>query len=503
MYNGQSVCVDLVYCLLDGMRCDRVSLREYRQTVYDMIHRMYSTINMGVLGVCSDRQAVMKCIVEEYGREYDDCSVSERMDRIEDRVMFVVGEVMGVRHVVDGFGTMDKETGGEEGVVGERRWLFEQEGCWCFDGEDSEGIRVTVRVFDKWIVLLKVSIANHTKYVDGVDAFEGGGGIDRKGGEVYIVVHMFDISIRVDDHTGYVSIVYVSNSRVVLTLNELSRDIVQFIRRKSRCDDMEEMVKYEKSANLIRHTKHGGLYRVDEDRLMKTIEYDRLDDDIGYNEGYYLMACGRNCRGIVRCYDVFYASNRIILILERLRGGNLSEYIYKKGRLPVKDASVILFQLLNTIKYLHDDNNMIHRDVSCDNIMMRREEDIRSVVVVDMSSSTREYRNNPAKHTNSGTVNYISPEVYSGHEYSFEIDVYSMGVILYYMITGKLPYTSELEEDIRRKTVSNEYDTSYSMCDDITSDTIDIIRNMLLTDSDNRYSVDRCLSHPFITSYNT
>ena len=135
------------------------------------------------------------------------------------------------------------------------------------------------------------------------------------------------------------------------------------------------------------------------------------------------------------------------MILELFAGGNLKEYIKEKGALPENQAAVILKNLLEAVKSMHDENIM-HRDIKPDNILFRSFNimEPNQTALADLGLATF---NNVSEYLfpRCGTPGYVAPEIYSVHSsqkhYSLKCDLFSVGVTFYYMLTGGLPYSGK------------------------------------------------------------
>lgn len=139
----------------------------------------------------------------------------------------------------------------------------------------------------------------------------------------------------------------------------------------------------------------------------------------------------------MRYYETYETKDTIYIICEYLKDGQLFDYILEKKYLEEEEASYILKQLLDTVKYLHN-SGIIHRDLKPENILIEKIEDngpkkgrIGKIKIIDFGFAC--YLSDEEKMMELvGTPNYVAPEVYLG-EYNQAADVFSLGVILYFM----------------------------------------------------------------------
>jgi len=152
-----------------------------------------------------------------------------------------------------------------------------------------------------------------------------------------------------------------------------------------------------------------------------------------------------------------------------------------------------LNQICSAIKYLHS-HRVIHRDLKLGNLFLN---DRMEVKIGDFGLATKLEFDGERKRTICGTPNYIAPEVLEGKQgHSYEVDVWSLGVILYTLIIGKPPFeTSDVKTTYKRIRMN-----AYSFPDNvpITDSARDLITKILNNDPTKRPSIDEILAHEFI-----
>ena len=143
---------------------------------------------------------------------------------------------------------------------------------------------------------------------------------------------------------------------------------------------------------------------------------------------------------IVKVYDVSYGERLQYIVMEYVEGITLKEYIEQCRVIPWKEAVHFLTQILRALQHAHD-RGVVHRDVKPQNIMLLHSGNIK---VTDFGiarfsrSETRTMSENAI-----GSVHYISPEQARGDLTDGKSDIYSVGVVLYEMLTGQLPFQSD------------------------------------------------------------
>lgn len=143
---------------------------------------------------------------------------------------------------------------------------------------------------------------------------------------------------------------------------------------------------------------------------------------------------------IVKVYDVSFGDLIQYIVMEYIDGITLKEYIERQGSLRWKDAVYFTIQILKGLQHAHD-KGIVHRDVKPQNIMVLRDGTIK---VTDFGIA-RFARNEQRTITDKaiGSVHYISPEQARGEKTDEKADIYSVGVMLYEMLTGQLPFEAE------------------------------------------------------------
>ena len=154
---------------------------------------------------------------------------------------------------------------------------------------------------------------------------------------------------------------------------------------------------------------------------------------------------------IVNVYDVGEDDTLHYIVMELIDGITLKKYIEKKGPLPVKEAVSIAIQVSQGIEAAHN-NNIIHRDIKPQNIMISREGKVK---VTDFGIA-RAASSNTINSNAMGSVHYISPEQARGGYIDEKSDIYSLGITLYELITGKVPFEGDSTVSVALQHINDE-----------------------------------------------
>jgi len=162
----------------------------------------------------------------------------------------------------------------------------------------------------------------------------------------------------------------------------------------------------------------------------------RIQEQI-YKEIEILQQCNNQCVYIIKLYDHWIDNSRekIIFITEIATSGSLREFINKVKNIKLRIIKKWIKQILYGIKFLHE-NNIIHRDIKCDNIFINGT--TGNIIIGDFGLA-KNMENNITK-TILGTPEFMAPEIYN-ECYDKRIDIYSFGMALLEIVSGKTPYS--------------------------------------------------------------
>lgn len=215
---------------------------------------------------------------------------------------------------------------------------------------------------------------------------------------------------------------------------------------------------------------------------------------------------------IARLYEVIVTETLVWLVLEYcpgkktaivkespangvfVIGDELYNYLLKNGPLPVPKVQKIFTQLVGAVSYVHN-SSCVHRDLKLENILLDKNEDVK---LVDFGF-TREYEGKASYlQTFCGTVCYSAPEMLKGEKYAGEkVDVWSLGVILYALLCGELPFDDDDDNVTRTKILSSEP----KWPDHITPDARSLMGILLSKRPLLRPALSDILTHPFLAEH--
>ena len=207
---------------------------------------------------------------------------------------------------------------------------------------------------------------------------------------------------------------------------------------------------------------------------------------------------------IARFYETFHDERYFHIVTELCRGKELSKLLKQNGgKLNERKCRIIIMKILHAINYCHS-HGIVHCDLKPDNIIFEspneeeENEDILNLLdlkLLDFGLSSRIKKNEKLNNT-VGTAYFIAPETIKG-EYDEKCDVWSIGVILYYILSGKFPFTGNSNFEIFEKIQKSE-PVFKNLFKDISQNAIDFIKKCLVKNPNERPSAKECLSHPWL-----
>jgi calcium/calmodulin-dependent protein kinase I len=190
------------------------------------------------------------------------------------------------------------------------------------------------------------------------------------------------------------------------------------------------------------------------------------------------------------------------MVLELLTGGELFDRIVAKGSFSEKEASELMKSITSAVTYLHS-IAVVHRDLKPENLIYQSPKPDSPIKITDFGLA--KYRADGGKSqmtTACGTPGYVAPEVLKNEPYGKEVDMWSLGVILYILLCGFPPFYHENTQQLYKQIKKGEYDFPDPYWTDISDSAKSLVRGLLTVDPKKRMTGKQVLAHPWITGEN-
>lgn len=197
---------------------------------------------------------------------------------------------------------------------------------------------------------------------------------------------------------------------------------------------------------------------------------------------------------ITKLYEVIVTETKVWMALEYCSGKELYEHLLLLHRIPMDECARLFSQIVSAVHYAHS-LNCVHRDLKLENILLDKKGNAK---LTDFGF-TRECVSKSSLETICGTTVYMAPELTQRKPYDgFKIDIWSLGIILYTMINGTMPFDEDDEAKTKWKIVNDvpEFNDEF-----MNSDAKDLIKKLLAKNPSERPSMEQILSHPFLQPY--
>ncbi|XP_017550306.1 MAP/microtubule affinity-regulating kinase 4 isoform X3 [Pygocentrus nattereri] len=194
---------------------------------------------------------------------------------------------------------------------------------------------------------------------------------------------------------------------------------------------------------------------------------------------------GLNHPNIVQLFEVIETEKTLYLIMEYASGGEVFDYLVAHGRMKEKEARAKFRQIVSAVHYCHQ-KNIVHRDLKAENLLLDSESNIK---IADFGFSN-EFTLGNKLDTFCGSPPYAAPELFQGKKYDGpEVDIWSLGVILYTLVSGSLPFDGQNLKELRERVLRGKYRVPFYMSTDCES----ILRRFLVLNPTKRCSLEQIM----------
>ena len=229
---------------------------------------------------------------------------------------------------------------------------------------------------------------------------------------------------------------------------------------------------------------------------IKSFNLKKLKNERAKAKIYHEINLMKNLRhsSVVKLLDTFETKNYILIVMENISGGDLLSFVKKRTKLNEKICKFIFKQLLQAIKYIHS-NNIIHRDIKLDNVLI----DLNNNIKLCDFGVGKMIHEGEVLTDQCGTPAYIAPEILQNKGYEGPpVDIWSSGVVLYAMLSGTVPFKSNNLNDLQNMIMSG----NFQELPELSKESNDLLHKLLNINPKKRITIDEALNHPWFNNTN-
>ncbi|XP_046723425.1 MAP/microtubule affinity-regulating kinase 3a isoform X2 [Silurus meridionalis] len=199
-----------------------------------------------------------------------------------------------------------------------------------------------------------------------------------------------------------------------------------------------------------------------------------------------------NHPNIVKLFEVIETERNLFLVMEYASGGEVFDYLVTHGRMKEKEARAKFRQIVSAVQYCHQ-KHIVHRDLKAENLLLDADMNIK---IADFGFSNQFTMGNKLD-TFCGSPPYAAPELFQGKKYDGpEVDVWSLGVILYTLVSGSLPFDGQNLKELRERVLRGKYRIPFYM----STDCENLLKRFLVLNPAKRGTLEQIMKDRWINS---
>ncbi|OMJ81538.1 hypothetical protein SteCoe_17944 [Stentor coeruleus] len=231
-----------------------------------------------------------------------------------------------------------------------------------------------------------------------------------------------------------------------------------------------------------------------QERAIKTVKKEKLTRDMQLHSKFFTeidILRKIDHPNILRLFEFYEDSKGYHLVTEIIKGGELFEFIVSSGVLSESIAAHFMRQILGAVNYCHQ-HGIVHRDLKPENLLLEKRSSASILKIIDFGASTL-FEGEGVMKIRYGTSYYIAPEVLK-NSYNEKCDIWSCGVILYVLLSGRPPFSGKNDDEIMSKVKKGTYNMNSPEWENVSEAGKEFIKKMLQYNPELRYSADQALN---------
>uniref|UniRef100_A0A674MZK3 non-specific serine/threonine protein kinase n=1 Tax=Takifugu rubripes TaxID=31033 RepID=A0A674MZK3_TAKRU len=195
---------------------------------------------------------------------------------------------------------------------------------------------------------------------------------------------------------------------------------------------------------------------------------------------------------LVKLFEVIETERTLYLVMEYASGGEVFDYLVAHGRMKEKEARAKFRQIVSAVQYCHQ-KHIVHRDLKAENLLLDADMNIK---IADFGFSN-EFTLGNKLDTFCGSPPYAAPELFQGKKYDGpEVDVWSLGVILYTLVSGSLPFDGQNLKELRERVLRGKYRIPFYM----STDCENLLKRFLVLNPSKRGTLEQIMKDRWINT---
>jgi len=207
----------------------------------------------------------------------------------------------------------------------------------------------------------------------------------------------------------------------------------------------------------------------------------------------------RDVPNIIKLIDFYMDEDKMYIVQKLARGGDVLERLAKRETYTENDVRTLVRTLLTTIQSLHS-RNIVHRDLKPENLLLEDEFDDTQILLCDFGYATFLPSIEEAGLSSFvGSSEYMAPEIVMGNKYREEVDMWSIGCILYMLLSGNLPFGDEDDSCLFDRILHSDYEFDNECWGNTSTNAKNLISNLLVVHQKERWTVSEALQSNWFT----